>query len=374
MMSKSLLRMRGLLKKELLQIRRDPSSIALALIMPLVLLFIFGYGISLDAENIPVALVMPQADPAARDLMARFAQSPYFEPAYTPAIQDAEQLLRDHAVECIVHLQDDFAARLSRGLAPAQIIVNGVDSNRANLILAYAGGVVQTWADVNAAHGGLPLPNGARVEPRIWFNDAMRSRNYLVPGLLTLVLTLIGVLLTSLVVAREWERGTMEAILATPLRPREFLLGKLLPYYLLGMGGFTLSVILSVTLFEVPLRGSIAALTLTGSLFMLASLGLGLFISAKVRIQFVAAQLGIVSGFLPALFLSGLLFDLGSAPKAIQTVSLLVPARYFVPISHTLFLAGDVWSMLLPHAAALAAMTILLLIATRRSIKPRLEN
>lgn len=374
MTNKPLMRMRGFLKKEMLQIRRDPSSIALALVMPVVLLFLFGYGVSLDAENVPVAIVAPNGGTEARNLTQRFALSRYFEPIYAPTIQEGEYLLRSHAVDAIVHLQDDFESRLDRGDAPVQLILNGVDSNRARLIQGYANGVVNTWAGIRAARRGYPARPGVVIEQRIWFNAAVRSTNFLVPGLLTLVMTLIGVLLTALVIAREWERGTMEAILATPLRPREFLLGKLLPYYGLGMGGLALSVVLGVMLFDVPFRGSLLALILTGSLFMLASLGLGLFLSATLKVQFIAAQAGILAGFLPAFFLSGLLFDLYSTPKVIQTISYIVPARYFVSISQTLFLAGDVWSVLLPNAAALSAMAIILLALTRRRLHLRLEE
>jgi ABC-2 type transport system permease protein len=206
------------------------------------------------------------------------------------------------------------------------------------------------------------------VSPRIWFNAASRSTWFLVPGLVALVMTLSGVLLSALVVAREWERGTMEAILVTPLRATEFLITKIVPYYVLGMGGMLLTVGLGVFLFGVPLRGSFLALFGVASLFLLASLGLGLAISSTVRSQFVAAQTSIVAGFLPAFFLSGLLFDLGSTPWPIQVISHIVPARYFVSASHTLFLAGDVWDVLWPDALALAVMaTVLIGIAWKRT-------
>jgi len=210
--------------------------------------------------------------------------------------------------------------------------------------------------------------------PHTWFNPSLRSTNFLVPGLVALVMTLTGALLTALVVAREWERGTMEAILVTPLRPTEFLIAKIVPYYLLGMGGMVLAVGLGVLLFDVPLRGSFLALFVMSSLFLLASLGLGLAISSTVRVQFVAAQVSILSGFLPAFFLSGLLFDLDSTPWPIRWISHLVPARYFVSASHTLFLAGDLWSVLWPDALALALMAALLIGVARRRTGARLES
>ena len=212
------------------------------------------------------------------------------------------------------------------------------------------------------------------IAQRIWFNEAAVSRNFLVPGLITLIMTLIGILLTALVVAREWERGTMEAILVTPIRRIDLLLGKVLPYFILGMMGMGLSVWVGVTLFHVPFRGSISALFLLSALFMLASSGFGLLISAAIRVQFVAAQISIVAGFLPALFLSGLIFDLGSTPLVIRIVSHVVPARYFVDISHTLFMAGDVWSVLLPNALALFGMAVLFISLAFRKITKRLEK
>jgi ABC-2 type transport system permease protein len=187
-------------------------------------------------------------------------------------------------------------------------------------------------------------------------------------------MTLIGALLTSLVIAREWERGTMEALLVTPLRRMELLLSKVLPYYVLGMMGMGLSVLVAVTVFQVPLRGSFWALALLSSLFLLASLGFGLLLSAAIRVQFVAAQISIVAGFLPAFFLSGLLFDLESTPRFIQIISHLVPARYFVTISHTLFMAGDIWPVLLPNALVLTLMAVFFIGLAFRKITKRLEG
>lgn len=374
MRSPGLLRLRGLLRKEVLQIRRDPSSILLALVMPVVLLFLFGYGVSLDAENVPLAVVLEDHSTPARELAARFALSRYFEVSYVTSLQEATELVRAHEVDGILHVASDFASRVEQGGAPAQLLLNGVDSNRARLIQGYARGVIGQWAALRAARGEPVAAPLVQVEPRVWFNEAVRSTNFLVPGLLTLIMTLIGVLLTALVIAREWERGTMEAILATPLRTREFLLGKILPYFGLGICGLCLSVGLGVALFDVPLRGSLLALGLLSSCFMLASLGLGLLISAAVRVQFVAAQVSLIAGFLPAFFLSGLLFDLESTPAFVQFVSHIVPARYFVAISHTLFLAGDVPSILVPNGLVLAGMALFFLLLARRQLSLRLER
>ena len=369
------MRMHGILRKEILQIRRDPSSILLALVMPVVLLFIFGYGVSLDAENVPVAIVMEDNAAVARELVARFELSTYFRPVYTKSLHDAQGWLNEGRVDGIVHLKGDFSSQLAtQGQASVQLIVNGTDANRARQIQGYARGVLQTWARVRKARGEPVAAPAVTIRQRTWYNESGISRNFLVPGLMTLIMTLIGTLLTALVVAREWERGTMEAILVTPLRRVDLLLGKILPYFLLGILGMVICVAFSIALFHVPFRGSIAALIFLSSLFMLASLGFGLFISATIRVQFVAAQISILAGFLPALILSGLLFDLESTPRFIQIISHVVPARYFVAISHTLFMAGDVWPVLWPNAAALAAMALVFIGLAYRKLSKRLED
>jgi ABC-2 type transport system permease protein len=369
------MRMRGILRKEVLQILRDPSSIALAIVLPLVLLFIFGYGVTLDAENVPIAVVLDDNGPVARDVSARFHLSPYFKTIHLTSMAEATEWLNQRRVDGIVHLQADFSSSLYKGNpAPVQVIVNGIDANRARLIQGYARGVLQKWTELRQARGEPVASPAVKISQRIWFNEAAVSRDFLVPGLITLIMTLIGILLTALVVAREWERGTMEAILVTPIRRVDFLLGKVLPYFILGMLGMGLSVVVGTTLFHVPFRGSIVVLFILSALFMLASLGFGLLISSAVRVQFVAAQISIVAGFLPALFLSGLIFDLESTPRFIQIVSHVVPARYFVDISHTLFMAGDVWPVLLPNALALAVMAVLFISLAFRKITKRLEG
>jgi ABC-2 type transport system permease protein len=369
------MRMRGILRKEVLQILRDPSSIALAIVLPMVLLFIFGYGVTLDAENVPIAVVLDDNGLAAREVSARFDLSPCFKTIHLTSMAEATEWLNQRRVDGIVHLQADFSSSFyQRNRAPVQVIVNGIDANRARLIQGYARGVLQTWTELRQARGEPVASPAVKISQRIWFNEAAVSRNFLVPGLITLIMTLIGILLTALVVAREWERGTMEAILVTPIRRVDLLLGKMIPYFILGMMGMGLSVWVGVTLFHVPFRGSMVTLFILSALFMLASLGFGLLISAAVRVQFVAAQISIVAGFLPALFLSGLIFDLESTPRFIQILSHVVPARYFVDISHTLFMAGDVWPVLLPNALALAVMAVLFISLAFRKITKRLEG
>lgn len=368
------MRMRGFIRKEYLQIRRDPSSILLALVMPIVLLVLFGYGVSLNPTQVPVAIVVADKGDVAADLAARFSLSSYFKTQPVQSVKEAEALLEKGEVDGFVHVRNDFTAGLVReGRSPVQVIVNGVDANRARLILGYANGAIQKWSAVRHARGEVASLPPVQVLSRIRFNETNESRNFLIPGLVALIMTLIGTLLTALVIAREWERGTMEAILVTPLRLHELLLGKIVPYYILGMLGMLLSVSGAVFVFGVPLRGSFWLLFLLGSVFLIASLGFGLAISATVRVQFIAAQISLIAGFLPAFFLSGLLFDLGSAPRVIQLLSYVIPARYFVEISHTLFLAGNIGSVLWPASIPLVLMALVLLTVARRKLSKRLE-
>jgi ABC-2 type transport system permease protein len=367
-------RLRGLLRKEFYQILRDPSSLAIAFVLPLVLLLIFGYGVSLDAEHVPVALVVELPSPDTASFTSGFQQSRYFEPVFQRNLGEAEQALLDRRVMAIVHLRSDFARRLRQpGGAPIQVIVNGVDANTARLVLGYVQGVWQKWLQREALARGGTLAMPVQLEQRIWFNSELRSRNFLVPGLIAVIMTLIGALLTALVMAREWERGTMEALLVTPVTMREVLLGKLVPYFILGMGGMSLSVGMGVWLFGVPLRGSIWVLFAAAALFLLAALGMGLLISTVTKNQFVAGQLAIITTFLPAFILSGFIFDIGSMPRIVQWLTHVLAASYFVAILQTVFLAGNVWSVILPNAMALLLMAAFFLGVSRRKLRKRLE-
>jgi ABC-2 type transport system permease protein len=367
-------RLRALVRKEALQIMRDPSSIAIAFLLPAVLLFIFGYGVSLDAKNIPIAVVVEEPSGLTASFTGAFAQSLYFDARTFRTVQEAEQALMERKVNGIVWMRGNFAEKeLSMGNAPIGVILNGVDGNNARLIKGYLQGVWVTWLQQFAADRGKSLNLPATMEQRIWFNPEVRSRNFLVPGLIAVIMTLIGALLTAMVVAREWERGTMEAVMVTPVTAREILLGKLIPYSILGMGGMTLSVTLAVWLFEVPLRGSLAALFGASALFLLVALGMGLLISTVAKDQFVAGQVAIIATFLPAFILSGFIFDIGSMPAAIQGVTHIIAARYFVAILQTLFLAGNVWSLVAVNSFALLIMSVVFLVLVRWRTRKRLD-
>jgi len=368
------MRLWGMIRKESLQILRDPSSIAIAFVMPVVLLFLFGYGVSLDAKHISVGIVIEQPDSATQSLAGAFERSEFFRPLHFDAIQAAQQALDERKIEGIVWLRNNFSARLLAGQeAPIGIIINGVDSNQANITQGYIQGTWQAWLGHYAESRGQPRPMPVSLEQRVWFNAALSSRLFLVPGLIAIIMTLIGSLLTAMVVAREWERGTMEALMVTPLHRGEVLAGKLIPYFVLGMGGMLFSVALAVWQFEVPLRGSFWLLMLSSALFMLVALAIGLLISIVSKNQFVAGQLAIIVTFLPAFILSGFLFDIHSMPAWIQLITHVVPARYFVAILQTLFLAGDVWPVVLTNMGALLIMLLFFFTLVWRKFRKRLE-
>lgn len=366
-------RILALVVKESRQVVRDPSSIAIAVVMPTILILLFGFALSLDVKNVPVAVVLEDSSSTARDVAAGFELSPYFQPRLVNSMPYAEQLMLEREVDGIIRFRSNFASRLKRGDGEVQVIVHGTDANTARIIEAYAEGVVSQWALRRAAEGRPVAGLGPiRLQSRIWFNEVGESSYFLVPGLIVLIMTLIGAMLTALVVAREWERGTLEALFVTPVRAEEILLGKIIPYFCLGLVGFALTVAAAQYLFEVPLRGSLWVLTLVSMLYLLIALGIGLVASSVTKSQFVASQVALISTLLPAMMLSGFLFDIRSMPIALQYITYVVPARYFVTLLQTIFLVGDVWSVILPNAAVLAAIAFLLMAVARAATRKRL--
>jgi ABC-2 type transport system permease protein len=362
----------ALVRKETRQIVRDPSSIAISIVLPVILILLFGYGLSLDVKNVPVALVVEDLSPTAMDLASGFQLSLYFKVQYLTAMPPAEDLMLARKVDAIVRIRSDFGRHLSLGDAEVQVLIHGTDANRARIIQGYTQGAVGQWAARRAAEGYL-VPGGPMVvQNRLWFNEANDSRYFLVPGLFVLVMTLIGAMLTSLVMAREWERGTLEALFVTPVRADEILLGKTLPYFALGMIGLALCLLAATFLFHVPLRGSLWVLIGVSMLYLLVALGIGLLISSVTRSQFMATQLTMLVTFLPAFMLSGFLFDLRSMLALVQLITYALPARYYVVLLQTIFLAGDVWPVILPNGAVLAGMAVALLLVARSATRKAL--
>jgi ABC-2 type transport system permease protein len=368
-------RLRALIVKEFAQIVRDPSTFLIALVLPLILLFLFGFAISLDTSRTRIALVVEDSSGPALRLAQSYAASPYFEAIPSRSIQTARDAMVGGDARAIVVIPQDFGAHVKRGRLPQmQVATDGSQPNTASFAAAYAQGVFREWA---AAEGLAQAPPGAKLprielSPRYWYNPGLLSRNFLVPGSIAIVMTMIGTLLTALVVAREWERGTMEAMMATPISMAEFIASKVLPYFLLGLASMALCTAIAVFAFGVPLRGSLLTLLAISSAFLLPALGLGLFISSATKNQFVASQVALLSAFLPTFLLSGFIFEIGSMPWPIQAITYIVPARYLIPSLQTVFMAGDLWGLILPNIAIMIGFGFLFFLlsfrVTRRSL------
>ena len=357
-------RLRALVRKEFLQILRDRSNIGVAVVLPLLLIIIIGGALSLEVTKVRVVLVMDDSSPAAHEAVAGLQLSRYFSVVPQESMRAAEQLMLTHGADAVVRVQEDFSRRLAAGSAPLQVLVQSADANRARIIQSYLQAALTQRA---------PGVGSVVVQRRQWFNESNDSTQSLAAGLLMLVVTLIGTLLTALVMAREWERGTLEPLLVTPVRVPELLLAKLLPYFAIGLLGLVLCLGSVRFVFGVPLRGSLGVLLLASALYLLTALGLGLSISSGVRNQFIASQLALLTSFMPSLMLSGFLFDLRSVPMVVRIISHLLPATYYVDVLRTLFLAGNVWPVILENCAALSITAGLLLTLAAKITRKRLE-
>lgn len=368
-------RLLALCRKETLQIIRDPSSMIIAFLLPVVLLFIFGFGINLDSTAVRIGLVLEDTSPEARHFADNLYGSPYLRVSMGLNAKEMELALTAGDVRGYVVLAGDFAAKLKRptDATPLQIITDGAEPNTANFVENYVRGVWAGWLLQRAAERGEAPPADIKIESRFWFNPSAQSRNYIIPGSITIIMTVIGALLTALVVAREWERGTMEALLASPMTSTELLLSKLLPYYALGIISLFLCVAVAVLILGIPFRGSYLLLWGIGTLFLTSSLGMGLFISTLLRNQFNAAQAALNAAFLPATMLSGFIYEIRSMPTLIQAVSYLIPARYFVSAIQTLFQAGNIGSVLLDSALFLLLASVFFIGLTALKTRKRLE-
>jgi ABC-2 type transport system permease protein len=374
-MSGSVRRVRALMVKESLQILRDPSSILIAFVLPGLLLFIFGYGVSLDATEVPIGLVLEDSTPEIRSFAAAFTDSPYFDARLGVDRRAFDEALLAGELQGVVVVPSYFSSRFVGPAreAPIQLITDGAQPNTASFVEGYVRGTWQLWQTQQARAEGQSVRRVASLEPRYWFNPELNSHFFLVPGSVAIIMTLIGTLLTALVVAREWERGTMEALMATPVGITELLIGKLVPYYLLAMGSALSSVALATSLFGVPYRGSVCALMLVVTAFLAAALAMGLMISTLARNQFVAGQTAMLAAFLPAFLLSGFIFEISSMPLPIRLLTYVLPARYLVASLQTLFLAGDIWSVLLPAMGAMLVIAAVFFGITARFTAKRLD-
>jgi ABC-2 type transport system permease protein len=372
-------RLISLTRKEFRQLLRDRSNLAIGILLPMVLILIFGYGMSLDVKNAPVAVVMEDASPTAHEAIAGLQLSPTIAPVLLGSMHDAEELMRERKVDGIVRVPSDFSRSLAAGNARVQLIVHGSDAGRASIIQAYVTGALMQSAirqmdrSGNASGADAPPVGSVTVEQRMWFNAANTSTWYLVPGLIVLIMTLVGDFLTALVMAREWERGTLEALFVTPVRPVEILLAKIIPYFAVGMLGLALCLLSARYLFAVPMYGSLVVVVFSSMLYLIVAVSLGLVISSVTRNQFLASQVALIATFMPSMMLSGFLFDLRNVPTAVWVIGHLLPATYFMDLIKTLFLAGDVWPLIWRNCAILMAYAVGLLLVARAVTRKSLD-
>ena len=370
-------RLWALVKKEFRQMLRDRSNLLVGLALPVTLILLFGYGMSFDVKDVRVAMVLEDASPRVQQVLAGLRGSTYMEPRWAGSMSEAEQWLRRHEVEAILRVPPGFSGRLQNGDAKVQLVVNGSESTSAATIESYVNGVLALWAQKEADRAGpagqTTAAGSVQVQQRLWFNEAGESTWFLVPGLLVLVLTLIGAFLTSLLIAREWERGTMESLFVTPVRPLEIVLAKLIPYVGIGLVDLAMCLLAAHFLFEVPMRGSLGMMVVGGMLYLVVSLLMGLFISGRTRNQFQASQVALLGSLLPSMMLSGFIFDLRNAPALVQVIGHLLPATHFMGLAKSLFLMGNHWPTIMQNLGILLIYAVLLLWATLRTVRKRLD-
>ncbi|MBO1040954.1 ABC transporter permease [Brucella pituitosa] len=368
-------RLVALMRKETRQMLRDRSNLVVGLLLPVVLVLLFGYGLSFDVKNARVTIVLEDSSPTARNIVAGLRGSPYLAPTWTTSMAEAERLIRAGETDAILRVPGDFSRNLAAGEGQLQLLLNGVDSSTASAIEGYVGGALAVPIQQQADRAGNKSASTASITivQRMWFNEAGESTWYLVPGLIVLVMTLIGAFLTSLLVAREWERGTLESLFVTPVRPLELVLSKLAPYIVIGGIDLIMCLLAAKYLFQVPMRGSLWVIVISSLLYLLVSLALGLYISAVTRNQFAASQMALLASFMPAMMLSGFVFDLRNMPVVIQVISQVLPATHFMGLIKTLFMAGDYWPDILKSCAILALYAIVLIVLTRRSLAKNLD-
>jgi ABC-2 type transport system permease protein len=373
-------RLLAVARKELIHLLRDPRALGISIALPLVLLLLFGYALTLDVDRVPLVVWDQSRTPQSRELVARFEGSRYFQlrdrvDGY-PAVES--DLDHSEAMMALV-IPRDFARKIeTEQPVQVQVLVDGSDANTATLVLTYAESVVRNYSQGIAIEQAVRSMGHAPaialdVRPRAWFNADMESKNYIVPGLIAVIIMLIAALQTSLTVAREWETGTMEQLISTPIRGPELILGKLLPYFAVALLDMILAVLAGRFLFHVPLRGSLPLLMLMSSVYIVGSLSMGILISTKTRNQLLASQVAYMVTFLPAFLLSGFMFDIANMPNVLQYITYVVPARYFVAILRGLYLKGVGVSVLWREGLLLVGFGFLMLALAVKSFKKRLE-
>ncbi|HEU5078420.1 MAG TPA: ABC transporter permease [Opitutaceae bacterium] len=372
-------RIKAVLRKEMLHVLRDPRSLGMAIGIPMLMIVLFGYALTVDVDHVPIVVWDQSQTPQSRDLISRFTASRYFDfkgPA--SSYREIERLIDERAVYLGLTIPGDFAPRLAQGrAAPVQALIDGSDSNTAGIVLGYTQAITASYNSAVSLNQlqrmvGQTMVPTVDVRPRIWFNPDLESKNFIIPGIIAVIMGLIAALLTSLTVAREWERGTMEQLISTPIRPVELVIGKLIPYFAIGMLDVLISVLMAVFIFQVPLRGSVLLLFGTAAIFIVGTLAQGMVISIVARQQLLASQVAMISTFLPAFLLSGFMFAISNMPVPVQLLTRIIPARYFVSLVKGIYLRGVGLSTLWMDTLFLTAFGVIVLGLAIGSFKKRL--
>lgn len=377
----SLRRLMAMAYKETLQIWRDRRSLAIALIMPLMQMALLGYGVSLDIRRVPLCIHDEEHSQTSRALIQSFVASGWFS---TVALSNSERDVRDAmnrgACSMAIAIPVDFSRVLTTtGAAQVQSVVDASDTNTANIAIGYAQGIIAQVTAAFAArwnenHGLQPQRYGTvDLEPRVWFNEGLDSRNFIIPGVVAIILALVGAQLTSLTVAREWERGTMEQLISTPVKPLEVMFGKLVPYFAIGFVNAAFCLLVARYWFHVPFRGSVLTLLITTALFTLVVLGIGYLMSVHIRSQLGASQVALLLTMMPTTMLSGYTFAIDQMPRAIQALTLIVYARYYVTIVRAVFLKGSPLADIAAPFGALALYALVIVILSVRAFRKSLD-
>ena len=372
-------RMLVMARKEVVQILRDPQSLMIVLVMPAILVLLFGYGVNLDLKGLPVYVYDRDGSQQSQDLLKHFEASRYFHVARVVSnYRELTQAIDDGHAKMGIVIPWDFSQRLHEGGAvQVQALVDATDDNTANVLIGYVQAVVQGYSSEIQLSWlrtrGLSMqPSPIRVDTRTWYNEDLESSAFIIPGVLALVMSVIGAFLTSLTIAREWERGTMEQLISTPVSAIEIMVGKLLPYFVLGMVDTGISALIAIDWFRVPFRGSYLTLIGTSAMFMVVVLSMGFFISVLAKGQFAASQIALIITFLPAFLLSGFLFAIEQMPAPLQFITHIIPARYYVTMLKMIFLKGTPVAMLYADLIPLAIFTVVLGVLATRTFHKRL--
>jgi ABC-2 type transport system permease protein len=372
-------RLRAIARKEFLHVLRDVRSLILALALPLVMLLLFGYALTLDVDRIPAYVYDQDRTPQSRELIDQFRGSRYFQ--ITGAVHDyrpIEQMVDRSKILIGIVVPRNYSRDLLAGKeTDVQILLDGSDSNTASIALGYADAIIQSYSaqlrsNAQMRLGGQAMKIPVNTEVRVWYNSDLKSKNYIVPGLIAVSMMIIASLLTSLTIAREWENGTLEQLLSTPVRPMELVLGKLLAYFAIGLLDMLICLFLGVVVFQVPLRGSIPFLFLSSCVFLFGALCTGVLISAATRSQLIAYQLSLLTSFLPAFLLSGFIYSITNMPRIIQVISSIVPARYFIRIVTSVFLKGVGIEVLYGELLILLLYATIVFIGASRKMRQKL--